>query len=71
MSEAISSIRAHIDAGFLTNEKLPLGPQVRDVGRWRGDLDGVHGGNGEEGDEGGGCVEMTGAGGSPVVEEAL
>jgi HamA len=28
ISEAISSIKAHIDAGFLSNEKILLGPQI-------------------------------------------
>lgn len=28
IAEAVSSIRSHIDAGFLTNEKLLLGPQI-------------------------------------------
>ena len=28
IAEAITSIRGHVDAGFLTNEKLLLGPQI-------------------------------------------
>jgi Cap4 SAVED domain len=28
VADAISSVRAHIDAGFLSNEKLLIGPQI-------------------------------------------